>query len=235
MENSNKDKYKNSLIKLWKQCCDNPSFDVQEINGSKKIKELIKLNIKDDYINNLISSVFKDSHISTYNTSNIANSLDSFSSIAYGINVENKYLTISKIITELNTPKYFKYEKEETVKVSIFSNKKETKIETKYISLNSKISEIDAIIREISKGYIRINLSEYLSESRNRIRIGIPLLSYGNIFIPITYDEYEELRSYDLDSKRKVDMEDVYRNLTLLSISEYKEFITWKETKETYN
>ena len=64
------------------------------------------------------------------------------------------------------------------------------------------------------------------------LRIGFKLLTYNNIFIPITIEESKDLIDYELECRKKDDMDDVYRNLTLLSPIEYKEFLEWRNIKE---
>lgn len=229
MENiNNQDKYKSSLIKLWKQSCDNFKLKIDELNDSNYIRSVINLNTKDDYIIDLIKINFKNP--------TIVGTISNFHNIAYFFTIQHKYLTISKIIVDIIVDKYYEYEIEENKKVSLFSNKTENINVLKSINLQTtNIYTIDEIINKKSNNFIKVPNCEYVNDNRVKVRIGIPLLSYGNIFIPISFNEYEDLRCYELDSKRRNDMKDVYRNLTLLSPSEYKEFIMWKESKRNYN
>ena len=57
------------------------------------------------------------------------------------------------------------------------------------------------------------------------------IISYNNIFIPITENEYIDLKNYEPRCRMRDDLEDIYRNLTLLTSSEYREFIMWKEAE----
>jgi len=228
MENiNNQDKYKSSLIKLWKQSCDNFKLKIDELNDSNYIRTVININTKDDYIIDFIKLNFKNP--------TIVGTISNFHNIAYCFTIQHKYLTISKIIINIVVNKYFEYEIEENRKVSFFSNETENINLTKSINLQTTdIHKIDEIINKKSNNFIKVPQCMYLNEDRVEIKIAIPLLSYGNIFIPISFNEYEDLRCYELDSKRRNDMKDVYRNLTLLSPSEYKEFIMWREMKDIH-
>ncbi len=228
MENINsQDKYKSSLIKLWKQSCDNFKLKIDELNNSTCISNIININTKDDYIIDFIKLNFKNP--------TIVGTISNFHNIAYCFKIQNKHLTISKIIINIVVDKYFEYEIEENKKVSFFSNETEKINVTKSINLQTtNIHTVDEIINKKSNNFIKVPQCGYLNEERVEVRIAIPLLSYGNIFIPISFNEYEDLRCYELDSKRRIDMKDVYRNLTLLSPSEYKEFIMWKESQKNY-
>lgn len=221
-----KDKYKASLIKFWKQSCDKPTLDIVFTDKSAFIKnKIVNLNITDDFIINTIDKAFKNQVETIFWDSLL------FNSNCYYFDIDDKKLSISKLIVTLCINPKFKYNVEEkTMFVST------PKIVEKINNLQFfKDVEINNFIKTNSDNlvnYYRMNDVYYGSNnSKSRMTIYIPLLSYNNIYIPITNEEYEELRCYELESQRKKDMENVYRNLTLLSLSEYKEFIMWKESQ----
>jgi hypothetical protein len=218
------ERYKISLFKLWKQSCEKKTIKIIHSDNVYDITDkIVNLNEKDNYINDLIRNTFHNKVNKIYFDSH------TFHNSCYHFNIDKKKLSISKLIVEVSVPRWFSYTTKEK---KLFSNKFETKNHTYYI--DSKTDEMlnDFFGKECGYKIKIIGKREYANSFE--LKLGIPLLTYNNIFIPINFDEYEELRCYELECRKKDDMEDVYRHLTLLSPSEYKEFIMWKESQKMY-
>lgn len=220
------EKYKQTLFKLWKQSCANPSLKINFLNNRFEIKDkIVKLNVKDNFINDIISKAFRNSFKSVdWNTYDVNDA-------CYYFNVEKKKLSISKILVNVNCANTISFLKKET---SLFSSKEKI-VEVNADFNNYNKGQVDAILGRNSEDIINFNGAHTGYGTNLKYQIYFALLTYNNIFIPITLKEYEELRCYELECRKKEDMEDVYRNLTLLSPSEYKEFLMWKESQRIYS
>lgn len=220
------ERYKTSLIKLWEQSCANQSLKINFSDDKYAIREnIVKLNIKDDLLSNTVRKAFNNSNIKvnweTYTVNNAC----------YYFNIQKKKLSISKIMVDVQCPSTISYLKKEK---SIFSSKevlKEIKIDMNQCSVDN----IDTILRYNSNNIINYNNSPIRYGQFLTFSVYFALLTYNNIFIPITLEEYDKLRCFEMNCRKKDDMEDVYRNLTLLSPSEYKEFLMWKEAQKVYD
>ncbi len=185
--------------------------------------KIVNLNEKDNYINDLIKKTFDNRVNEIYFNTLI------FHNSCYYFNIDKKKLSISKLIVEISVPKWFIYTTQEK---KLFSNKFDIKTHTFSLEFKTE-ANINTFFGEKCGHKIKIiGKNEYANYVK--LKLGIPLLTYNNIFIPITFDEFEELRCYELECRKKDDMEDVYRHLTLLTPSEYKEFIMWKESQKIY-
>ena len=198
---------KKSVIKLWNQKCE--KGEVVIMSDIKDIKKMVSLNILDNYITDNLN-LFINRTKKWYFDVN----LHSFKEICYKGDVGDKFISISEVYFDMLCNKYF------------------------YITPNCDINLLAKTIPELNilfeKNNIifRIyNMYEALSDNRIRIFFSLKLLTYDNIYIPLTPMEYKELEDYMFECKKMISMEDVYRNLTLLSPSEYREFLIWKKLK----
>ncbi len=218
------EKYKNSLIKLWNQSCENSSTKLLESFNEIDIrKDIVNINSKDKYLFDFVNKTFngglKDMEWSNHRFNN---NCDYFK-------IGKKHLSISKLMIMITADDKINATKDEK---SYFSSEIKTVSYLKNLKTLAA-PELNKVLLSNSGNIIHLIQSYYAgSHSQIRLNIGIALLSYGNINVPITLEEYDNLRNYELDCRKKDVMEDVYRNLTLLTPNEYKEFITWKESKE---
>ncbi len=220
------EKYKQTLFRLWKQSCANQSLKINFSDNRIEIKDkIVKLNVKDNYINDIISKAFKNCFKnSEWNTYDV-------NDVCYYFNVEKKKLSISKILVNVNCTNIISFLKKE---IPLFSSKE------KIVEVNGDLTQynkvqIDTILCRNSEDIINFNSAHTWYGINLKCQVYFAMLTYNNIFIPITLKEYEELRCYELECRKRDDMEDVYRNLTLLSPSEYKEFLMWKESQRIYS
>ncbi len=217
------EKYKNSLIKLWNQSCENSSIKLLESCNEIEIrKTIINIDCNDKYLFEFIDKTFNGS------LKNIEWGSHRFNNNSNYFKIGKKYLSISKLMVTITTDDKIKATKNEK---GLFSSEIKT---VNYLkSLDSlATTEMNNFLLNNSGNIIHLIHRYSSNQYQSRFNIGICLLTYGNINVPISLDEYNSLRNYELDCRKKDNMEDVYRNLTLLTPNEYKEFITWKESKE---
>lgn len=222
------ERYKTSLIKLWKQSCANSALKINFSKNSIEIEDkILKFNVKDNYINELIKNTLDKSFNNIY--------WDSYAlkDSAYFFTIEKKKLSITTLYVDVMTYSHLYYIKEKIEK-NFFSKDTVSNVEACYYLNNESPINITNFLYKKSNNTLGCIKRERYGDN-TRMRLEIHLLSYNNIFIPITFEELEELRCFELECRKKDDMADVFRNLTLLTPTQYKEFIMWKESQSHYD
>lgn len=226
--------YKEDLFKLWKHSCDNHTVEHDNINRAKDFV----INFKDNFIYERIDKVFntdengnyidiklsKHSDYSEYvNFEEEANSDDKIIILKYILNIYTNSLNFAKPIEQLKEKKSF-FEKNVYETVGYEYNRYKFDYDTPYARINN-------IITNETENYFKI-LSCSASSKYRRLDVGMAIIIYNNIQIPITFEEYDELKKYGYDSFRKKDMININRHLTLLTPSDFTEFMKWKTQTE---
>lgn len=220
-------KYKEVLTKLWKQSSENTKIDIKHSEDIDFIKDnIVKFNIQDNYIRNLLITTFDGIQFWDKYT---------FVDSSHYFEINGKILSISGLQIDI---KCNIEQKRKVKEKSLFLNKESEKIKKTVFSLYNDYAAkyINKYFEEKSNNIILCN---YIALFHNvgflNLKIIIPLLSFNNIFIPITKDEFNELKNYELECRKRDDLEDIYRNLTLLTPTEYKEFLMYKESQKVYS